>query len=95
MIFNGDVMAKVSLTIELEFDENIYRESLRNHLLGDDLILYSKLIGDKVGSVRILSINEGKEPDYHSDKIAWIKWYRKNHGCDLKTAVDAGKELFT
>ena len=96
-------MATISLTIELEFDNDIYpaysdddseRDWFRNHLLRDDLILHSNLVGDEVGKVRLLSINEGEEPDWRDDKVAWIKWYRKVHGCDLKTAVEAGRKLF-
>lgn len=59
-------MATISLTVELEFDDSVYpaysddedeREWFRNHLLRDDLILFSNLVGDEFGRVRLLSIN--------------------------------------
>lgn len=57
---------KIRMLVELELhgdygqagaDES-EREWFRNHLLGDGLLLHSVLIGDSIGSVKVLSIAE-------------------------------------
>lgn len=61
-------MAKLQLVIELDFDDKIYgafsddeseRDWFYNHLLGDELILHSNLVGDAVGSVTVVNIIDG------------------------------------
>ena len=57
---------KIRLTIELEFhgdygqnsNDESEREWFRDHLLGDELLLHSNLVGDTLGSVKVLSIDE-------------------------------------
>lgn len=56
---------KVQLTVELEIDgdygqrsdDETEREWFREHLLGDELLLHSNLIGDTIGIVKVLSID--------------------------------------
>lgn len=34
------------------------------------------------------------EPDWHADKVAWVKWYRKVYGSGLKEAVEEGRKRY-
>lgn len=55
--------SKIILTIELDVDGNFgqnskdgsEREWFREHLLRDELLLHSSLVGDTIGSVKVLS----------------------------------------
>ena len=96
---------KIRLVIDLDVDTYLMhafsldeseRDWFRNHVLGDDLLLHSNLIGDTIGSVSVVNIIEkdSPEPDYRSDEVKWIKWYRSLTKCGLKEAVEKGRELY-
>ena len=59
----------IRLVINLEFDDDIYpafsedeseRDWFMNHLLGDELILHSNLVGDAIGAVKVIKGNQAK-----------------------------------
>ena len=62
-------MAKLRLTIELNVDDNVYcafsdddseRDWFYNHLLGDELILHSNLVGAAIGTVKVMKVHQQK-----------------------------------
>jgi hypothetical protein len=57
-------MAKMQMLVELDYDEDLWHSGNNeeewdwfiNHLLKDDLILHSNLVGDFVGSLTLVEV---------------------------------------
>ena len=64
-------MAKIRMTVDLEFDEAIYPylrddedesevDWFYNHLLGDDIVAHSNLVGAEIGTIKVIKVHEMK-----------------------------------
>jgi hypothetical protein len=56
-------MAKMQMLVELDYDDNLWHgdneeewDWFINHLLKDDLILHSNLVGDFVGALTLVEV---------------------------------------
>ena len=43
---------------------------------------------------RNAEISLGHEPDWNSNKVAWIKWFRSMTGCELIVAKNVGERKY-